>query len=156
MEPVSGGDPLLIPTLARELTRRYMIWDSYVGGVRRVALDPLVLPLSLHVAAKDAAESVTRAVRAVSRRAFHDPHERGLYGLSAPVEELAEASHDAGDESGRPRQRALGSWGKTAASTPARATRTVQAGTTRPWGCRSSRVRLDTWRDRTRRSLWKR
>ena len=98
VETVSCGDPLRIPTLARELTRRYMIWDGYVGGVRRVALHPLVLPLSLHIAAKDAAESVTQAVRAVSQRAFHDPHERGLYGLSASVEQLAEASHDAGDE----------------------------------------------------------
>jgi glutathionylspermidine synthase len=90
-------DPLRDPSLYRELTQRYLVWDAYVGGERRVDLHPLVLPEALHLAAANAACDVVRAVGAVCERAHSDPEERARYGLHPDVLELASASHAAGD-----------------------------------------------------------
>jgi hypothetical protein len=91
-------DPLRDPSLYRELTQRYFVWDAYVGGERRVDLHPLVLPEALHRAAAKAAEDVVRAVGKACGRAHDDPRERARYGLHDDVLALAEASHRAKDE----------------------------------------------------------
>ena len=91
-------DPLRDPSLYRELTQRYFVWDAYVGGERRVDLHPLVLPDALHRAAAKAACDVVRAVSKVCERAHTDEEERARYGLHPDVLGLASASHEAGDE----------------------------------------------------------
>jgi Glutathionylspermidine synthase preATP-grasp len=90
-------DPLADPSLFRELTQRYLVWDAYVGGERRVDLHPLVLSRALHVAAVAAAEGVVRAVGHACDRAHDDPAERARYDLHPEVLALAAASHEAGD-----------------------------------------------------------
>jgi glutathionylspermidine synthase len=96
--PLRAADPLLEPSLARELASRFFVWDAYVGGKRRVDVCPLVLPRALHEAAVRAAEEVVRAVGAVARRAHADAGERALYGFDEDTLRLAAASHAAGDE----------------------------------------------------------
>ncbi len=95
---IGHTDPLRLPTLARQLTQSYMIWDGHVAGARRVDLHPLLLPDGLHDVARTAAEGVTRAVTRVARRALDDADERARYGLHADVERLAAASHAAHDD----------------------------------------------------------
>jgi hypothetical protein len=90
-------DPLRDPSLYRELTQRYFVWDAYVGGERRVDLHPLVLPEALHRAAAEAAQDVARAVGRACERAYEDKVERARYGLHSDVVALAEASHAAED-----------------------------------------------------------
>jgi Glutathionylspermidine synthase preATP-grasp len=92
------SDPLSIPSLARELAQRYLIWDAYVGGQRRVDAHPLVLPAALHEAAVRAAEGVTVAVGRVARMAHEDDAERLVYRLDEDTQHLARASYRAGDE----------------------------------------------------------
>jgi glutathionylspermidine synthase len=90
-------DPLSDPALACQLAQRYLIFDSYLAGVRRVEVHPLVLPRAMHEAAARAAESVVAAVGRVTARAHVDPAERARYGLSQDSMDLAAASHDSGD-----------------------------------------------------------
>ena len=90
-------DPLSDPSLFRELTQRYLVWDAYVGGERRVDLHPLVLSEDLHSSAVFAAEDIVRAVGRACERAHDDPLERARYKLHPEVLALAEASHVAGD-----------------------------------------------------------
>jgi hypothetical protein len=92
-----SSDPLSTPSLARELAQRYLIWDAYVGGQRRVDAHPLVLPAALHDAAVRAAERVTVAVGRVADRAHEDDAERLVYRLDDDTQHLARASHRAGD-----------------------------------------------------------
>jgi glutathionylspermidine synthase len=98
VRPIAAGDALAEPLLARELSQRYLIFDAYVAGARRVDVQPLVLPLAMHDAAVRAAESVVATVGAVAARAHTDPAERARYGLSDEVIRLAAASYDAGDD----------------------------------------------------------
>ena len=51
VRPLSPSDPLSDPALRRELVDRYLVWDAYVAGARRVELHPLVLPRALHLSA---------------------------------------------------------------------------------------------------------
>jgi glutathionylspermidine synthase len=90
-------DPLRDPSLYRELTQRYFVWDAYVGGERRVDLHPLVLPDALHRQAARTAEAVVRAVSRVCDAAHEDAEERARYGLHPDVLALADASYHAGD-----------------------------------------------------------
>jgi glutathionylspermidine synthase len=92
-----SADPLSDPGLAKELSQRYLIFDSYVAGIRRVELHPLVLPLEMHEAAACTAESVVATIGRVTRRAYIDPAERARYGLSNDSERLAAASYESGD-----------------------------------------------------------
>ena len=92
-----SSDPLSIPSLARDLAQRYLIWDAYVGGQRRVDAHPLVLPAPMHEAAVRAAEGVTAAVGRVAAIAHEDQTERLVYRLHDDVHHLARASHEAGD-----------------------------------------------------------
>lgn len=93
-----GRDPLSSPGLSRELVERYLIFDAFVGGQRRVDLHPLVLSPELHAAAVDAATSVVRAIGAVAAWAHADPAERKRYGLPDSAMRLAAAAHAAGDD----------------------------------------------------------
>jgi glutathionylspermidine synthase len=95
---IGGGDPLRAPTLLRELETRYLVWDAFVAGQRRVDLHPIVLPRALHERAVHVAESVMRDVSKVASRAHADPNERALYRLPKSAERLAEASHFARDD----------------------------------------------------------
>jgi glutathionylspermidine synthase len=93
-----SGDPLSNPSLARDVAQRYLIWDAYVGGQRRVDAHPLILPAAMHEAAVRAAEGVTLAVGHVAARAHEDDAERLVYRLDDDVHHLARASFEAGDD----------------------------------------------------------
>jgi len=94
---IGGGDPLRAPSLLRELEQRYLVWDAFVGGKRRVDLHPVVLSASLHERAQEIAASVMRSVSGVAARAHADPAERALYALPPSAQRLAEASSHARD-----------------------------------------------------------
>ncbi len=94
---LGSRDPLSDPLLSRELAERYLVFDAFVAGARRVDLHPLVLSPELHRAAVRAAEGITRAVGRIATRAHHDPTEAARYGLHDDVLRLARASHEAGD-----------------------------------------------------------
>lgn len=91
------GDPLLDPAVGRDLASRYLLWDAFVAGERRVDLHPLVLPGLLHRGAVHTAEATVRIVGSVAGRALHDARERNAYGLHADVVRLAQASARSGD-----------------------------------------------------------
>jgi glutathionylspermidine synthase len=95
--PVGSGDPLSDPSLARDLTQRFLVWDAFVAGHRRVDVHPLVLPPDLHEAAVSAAEEVVRVVGGAAARAQDDPAERARYGFDEDVQRLAAVAHSAGD-----------------------------------------------------------
>ncbi|HEY3819739.1 MAG TPA: glutathionylspermidine synthase family protein [Polyangiaceae bacterium] len=90
-------DPLSDPALACQLSQRYLIFDAYLAGVRRVEVHPLFLPREMHEAAARAAERVVATVGRVTARAHVDPAERARYGLSEDSTRLASASHESGD-----------------------------------------------------------
>jgi hypothetical protein len=96
--PIGSVDPLRDPSLARELARRFLVWDAFIAGRRRVDLHPLLLPAALHARAKEAAEAVVRDVGRAARRAHTDAKERDLYGFDDDTLRLARASHAAGDD----------------------------------------------------------
>ncbi|MGO8999920.1 MAG: glutathionylspermidine synthase family protein [Polyangiaceae bacterium] len=95
---IGPSDPLSEPSLRRELVSRYLVWDAYVAGARRVDLHPLVLPRALHLSAVRAAEEVVRVVGAVAARAHDDLAERALYRLPQCAMDLAAASRQSGDD----------------------------------------------------------
>lgn len=95
--PIGAGDPLSEPSLARDLSQRFYVWDAFVAGHRRVDVHPLVLPVELHEAAVQAAEEVVRVVGGVAARAHEDPEERAHYRFDCDVLRLAAASHAACD-----------------------------------------------------------
>jgi glutathionylspermidine synthase len=92
------GEPLDDERLSHELVERYLVFDAFVGGERRVDLHPLVLSAAAHRAAVRAAESVMRDVSAVALDAFADEREAARYGFADEVHMLARASHAAGDD----------------------------------------------------------
>ncbi|HRI53331.1 MAG TPA: hypothetical protein PLW65_24445, partial [Pseudomonadota bacterium] len=80
-----SADPLQSPWLGRELVEKYLIFDAFVAGERRVDLHPLLLSPRLHAAAMQAATAVVRAIGAVAALAHAEPAERERYGLPASV-----------------------------------------------------------------------
>jgi glutathionylspermidine synthase len=96
--PIGSADPLRDPSLARELTRRFLVWDAFVAGKRRVDVHPLLLPATLDALARKTAETVVREVGAAAHRAHLDPEERARYGFDDDALRLASASHAAGDD----------------------------------------------------------
>ncbi len=96
--PISGADPLREPSFARELAQRFLVWDAFVGGRRRVEITPLLLSHALHEAAVRAAEDVVRAVGRVAEIAHTDARERALYGFDEDTLVLAAASRGSGDD----------------------------------------------------------
>lgn len=93
----TGRDPLSNPVFFQQLSQRYLIFDAFVAGQRRVDLHPLLLSPELHRAAVVAAESVARLITRVAERAHDDAAERARYGLHPEVLALAAASRAAGD-----------------------------------------------------------
>jgi hypothetical protein len=91
-------DPLMAPTMMRDLAQRYFLFDPYVAGERRVDLHPLVLSGDRHEAAVHAAEAVARVVGRATARAHEDPAEAARYGFDPDTLALAAASHRAGDD----------------------------------------------------------
>jgi len=96
--PVGASDPLQEPSLARELAQRFLVWDAFVGGRRRVDVHPLVLPAELHEAAVRTSEQVVRTVGVVAARAHADESERARYGFEDDVVRLASAARAGGDD----------------------------------------------------------
>lgn len=90
-------DPLSDPVLSRELREKYLIWDAYFAGERRVDVLPLVLSERLHRGAVAAAEGVVSAIDAAAQRAHADPAEALRYGYHRDVTRLVRASWNAGD-----------------------------------------------------------
>ena len=90
-------EPLLDPVLSREMREKYLIWDAFFAGERRVDVLPLVLSERLHRGAVAAAEGVVAAVDAAVRRAHEDPEEAARYGYHRDVTRLVRASWEAGD-----------------------------------------------------------
>ncbi len=96
--PIAGFDSLNDPSFARDLAQRFLVWDAFVGGRRRVEIAPLLLPHALHQAAMRAAEDVAGAVGRVTDLAHTDARERDHYGFDADTLRLAAASRAAGDD----------------------------------------------------------
>ncbi|MBV9945725.1 MAG: glutathionylspermidine synthase family protein [Myxococcales bacterium] len=96
--PIGSVDPLREPSLARELVRRFLVWDAFVAGRRRVDVHPLVLSAELHTSAASTAEAAVKAVGGVADFAHADAAERSRYGLAPDVLSLAAASRGAGDD----------------------------------------------------------
>jgi glutathionylspermidine synthase len=90
-------DPLSDPVLSRELREKYLVWDAFFAGERRVDVQPLVLSERLHRGAVAAAEGVVAAIDAAARRAHESPDEAARYGYHADVTRLVRASWEAGD-----------------------------------------------------------
>lgn len=97
LEPLAAADPLALPTLLGELERRWLVFDAFTGGKRRVDLHPLVLSPGQHRAAVRVAEGAARLVFEAGDRAAADPAEAARYRLHPDVERLAAASRRAGD-----------------------------------------------------------
>lgn len=95
--PLGDPDPLARVDLFRALEHRYLVWDAFVGGVRRVDLHPLVLNADAHQRCVQTACDAWSLVSRASDYAFAEPRERARYDLPADVERLAAASHVAGD-----------------------------------------------------------
>lgn len=91
------ADPLSDPALSRDLREKYLVWDAFFGGERRVDVLPLVLSEELHRGAVAAAESAVAAIDAVAARAHEDPQEAALYGYHPDVTRLVRASWSSGD-----------------------------------------------------------
>jgi glutathionylspermidine synthase len=94
---LAGRDPLSDPARLRALRERYLVWDPFFAGARRVDLHPLVLPRDAHRAAIEAAEGAFAAVAEAGSRALEDAAERARYGLSEGVNRLARSAWGAGD-----------------------------------------------------------
>jgi glutathionylspermidine synthase len=90
-------DPLSDVVLSRELREKYLVWDAFFAGERRVDVLPLVLSERLHRGAVEAAEGVAAAIEAATRRAHEDPAEAERYGYHPDVTRLVRASWNAGD-----------------------------------------------------------
>lgn len=95
---LEAADPLADPTLFRELARRYLIWDPFFAGERRVDLHPLVLSAAMHASAVRAAEGAALAIAEVAALAHREADERARYGLADDAHRLAAASFGAGDD----------------------------------------------------------
>jgi hypothetical protein len=99
VEPLAVSDPLGLPSLESELSHRWLVWDAWVGGRRRVDLHPLFLSRTAHRDAVHVARCAWSLVSAAADRAADDPAESARYRLHSDVERLAAASR-AGNDSG--------------------------------------------------------
>jgi hypothetical protein len=97
VRPLARPDPLSDPALSRELREKYLVWDAFFAGERRVDVLPLVLSERLHRGAVEAAEGVVAAIDATAKIAHEDPAEADRYGYHPDVTRLVRASWKAGD-----------------------------------------------------------
>jgi glutathionylspermidine synthase len=96
VEALPFSDPLSsVPGLELELVHKWLVWDAYTAGKRRVDLHPFVLGDALHRSAVDIAEAAWRLVMRAGER-----DENSLYRFHPDVERLATASRDANDQGG--------------------------------------------------------
>jgi hypothetical protein len=93
------ADPLHHAALQGELVHRYLLWDCFVGGSRRLDVLPFVLSRALHEGAVRTALDTVRIVGDVAARAHRDGDERARYRLAPFVHDLARASRMGGDDS---------------------------------------------------------
>jgi len=143
-------DPLSNPALFRELREKYLVWDAFFAGQRRVDILPLVLSPRLHREAVAAAEGVVAAVDAAGEIAHDDPEERALYGFHPEVTRLVEASWRAGDRTSFARVDLL--LGEDDTCMFARSRR-CPGGHNERWACRTSRSpRFSRWHEPDERS----
>ncbi|HVW27331.1 MAG TPA: hypothetical protein VHC69_18330 [Polyangiaceae bacterium] len=91
-------DPLGDGALYLELQRRYLVWDAFVGGARRVDLHPLVLSAPLHARAVRAAEDAWRVVSHMADLAHEDGDELARYGLVPDAVTLLRAARSGADD----------------------------------------------------------
>ena len=91
-------DPLREPRVVRDLADRYLLWDAFVAGRRRVESWPLVLAPWLHEEAVRAAEGSCAPWAWRPRGAHADSQERARYGFDDDTLRLASASHAAHDD----------------------------------------------------------
>lgn len=92
-------EPLSNPLFEQALSQRYLIFDAYVSGERRVDLHPLILSPTVHQQAVECAETTARLISHVSARAHQDEEEAQRYGFSDDVRHLARASWSGRDRS---------------------------------------------------------
>ncbi|MBL9004887.1 MAG: glutathionylspermidine synthase family protein [Myxococcales bacterium] len=92
-------DPLANPLFERELAQRYLLFDAWVEGERRVNLHPLLLSPTLHAQAMAAAIAADALIDQVAGLALRDASEAQRYRFSPAVQRLAQAAHRAGDRS---------------------------------------------------------
>lgn len=92
-------EPLGNPLFEQALSQRYLIFDAYVSGERRVDLHPLLLSPSVHQQAVECAETAARLITEVAARALFDETEAQCYGFSDDVRRLASASSSGQDRS---------------------------------------------------------
>jgi glutathionylspermidine synthase len=97
VQPLAHRDPLALPELSIELTQKWMVWDAFVSGARRVDVHPIVLSAEAHKMAIAAAERAARLLWRAGDRAAADPIERARYRLHPDVDRLAAAARTAGD-----------------------------------------------------------
>jgi hypothetical protein len=97
VEPLACADPLALPSLETELQHRWLVWDAWVAGRRRVDLHPLMLSPEAHRDAVRVAERAWSLVAAAAERAAIGPAERARYRFHPDVERLAAAARSAGD-----------------------------------------------------------
>ncbi|APR82280.1 glutathionylspermidine synthase like protein [Minicystis rosea] len=90
-------DPLSEPSLSRDLREKYLVWDAFFAGERRVDVLPLVISDRLHRGAVAAAEATVAAIEAVAARAHADPEEAARYGYHPDTTRLVSASWSGGD-----------------------------------------------------------
>lgn len=95
--PLAVRDPLALPGLETELVHRWLVWDAWTAGQRRVDLHPLVLGADLDDRARAVAAEAWRLVSDAADRAAGDDAERARYGLHPDVERLARAARAGGD-----------------------------------------------------------
>lgn len=91
-------DPLADRALYLELQRKYLVWDAFIGGTRRVDLHPLVLSPALHDRAMCAAENAWRIVAHLAERAHDDADELARYGLVPDAVAVARAARRGCDD----------------------------------------------------------
>jgi hypothetical protein len=97
IEPLACADPLASRAIFLELEHRYLVWDAWTRGRRRVDLHPLVLSPDAHAECVHVARDAWALVERAAARAAADPVERARYGLHEDVERLASAAREAGD-----------------------------------------------------------
>lgn len=89
VEPLAAADPLGLPGLERELVHRWLVWDAWTAGRRRVDLHPFVLSPEAHASAVRTAERAWSLVKDAG-----DRHEAAHYRFHPDVERLAALARD--------------------------------------------------------------
>lgn len=98
IEPLRIADPLSLPALDLELQQRYLVWDLYAMGKRRVDLHPFILTEKEHRSAVEVAEKAWRLVHDAGKRALGNAEEAAKYRFHPDTARLAAAAEAGGDD----------------------------------------------------------